>query len=517
MPSHLSARAVVESDVRAAALAEAHFGAGRGVQELLFVIVGTGISCCLVLGGHTYAGARGNAICFGAPPLEQAASGLALAAAGGRERAEEVLADARLDSVVEAAARELGVGLAWLVNALDPATVVIGGGLGLVDRYRELAVEAMRPLIFADNTRGLPVVPAELGMDAGVIGAALAAVRAQPSEKRRTERARRLGCVDRLAVGGRALRVGPPDLRRPGSRSDRSLPTEITVGERDPGLRGAAVRLFGKASACPSEPDGSPARCTHAQLIHAHSARTSRQSARRWSRSLRRSAPVSLELVTVGRVSVDLYAREQGVGFAEVETFAKSIGGSPTNVAVAAARLGRRAAVITAVGDDPLGEYVRGALAGRFGVDVRFVGTHPTLRTPLAFAAMDPPEDPQLLFYREPAAPDMQIELDTIDRDAVREAAILWISASALSAEPSRGTALALMRDRERATTILDLDYRADLLALRGRGERGDRRRAAARRHGGRQSRGVQSGGGDGRSGARGRRADRAGLPARAS
>ena len=165
-------------------------------------------------------------------------------------------------------------------------------------------------------------------------------------------------------------------------------------------------------------------------------------------------------MVTVGRVSVDLYAREQGVGFAEVETFAKSIGGSPTNVAVAAARLGRRAAVITAVGDDPFGEYVRSALAERFGVDVRFVGTHPTLRTPLAFAAMNPPEDPQLLFYREPAAPDMQIELGAIDRDAVREAAILWISGSALSAEPSRGTALALMRDRQRATTILDLDYR---------------------------------------------------------
>jgi 5-dehydro-2-deoxygluconokinase len=169
---------------------------------------------------------------------------------------------------------------------------------------------------------------------------------------------------------------------------------------------------------------------------------------------------VSLELVTVGRVSVDLYAREQGVGFAEVETFAKSIGGSPTNVAVAAARLGRRAAVITAVGDDPFGEYVRGALADRFGVDVRFVGTHPSLRTPLAFAAMDPPEDPQLLFYREPDAPDMQIELGAIDRDAVSESEILWISASALAAEPSRKTALTLMADRERAATILDLDYR---------------------------------------------------------
>ena len=67
------------------------------------------------------------------------------------------------------------MGLAWLVNALDPGLVVIGGGLGLVDRYRELAAEAMRPLIFAHNSRGVPVVPAQLGADAGVIGAALAA------------------------------------------------------------------------------------------------------------------------------------------------------------------------------------------------------------------------------------------------------------------------------------------------------------------------------------------------------
>ena len=126
--------AVVESDVRAAALAEARFGSGRGVDELLFVTVGTGISCCLVLGGRAYAGARGNAICFGAPPVENAASGLALAAAGGRERAEEVLADPALDDVVGEAAAALGAGLAWLVNALDPGKVVIGGGLGLVER-----------------------------------------------------------------------------------------------------------------------------------------------------------------------------------------------------------------------------------------------------------------------------------------------------------------------------------------------------------------------------------------------
>jgi glucokinase len=171
--------AVVESDVRAAAVAEARFGAGRGVDDLLFVIVGTGISCCLVLGGRAYAGAHGNAICFGAPPVEHAASGLALAAAGERERAEDVLADPALDDVVEAAAGALGAGLAWLVNALDPGMVVIGGGLGLVGRYRELAVEAMRPMIFAHNSRDVPVTPAQLGADAGVIGAALAAVPAR--------------------------------------------------------------------------------------------------------------------------------------------------------------------------------------------------------------------------------------------------------------------------------------------------------------------------------------------------
>jgi predicted NBD/HSP70 family sugar kinase len=167
--------ATVESDVRAAAVAEARFGGGRGVDDLLFAIVGTGISCCLVLDGRAYAGAHGNAICFGAPPVEETSSGLALAAAGGRERAEDVLADPSLDAIVESAAAALGAGLAWLVNALDPGLVVIGGGLGLVDRYRELAAEAMRPLIFAHNSRGVPVVPAELGADAGVIGAALAA------------------------------------------------------------------------------------------------------------------------------------------------------------------------------------------------------------------------------------------------------------------------------------------------------------------------------------------------------
>ena len=167
-----------------------------------------------------------------------------------------------------------------------------------------------------------------------------------------------------------------------------------------------------------------------------------------------------LELLTVGRISVDIYANEAGVGFDGDQTFAKSIGGSPTNVAIAAARLGHRSAVVTKVGAEPFGDYVRRRLV-EFGVDTRFVGTHPTLRTPLAFAAMDPPEDPQLIFYREPMAPDATIELSDVDLDVVRHVPIFWMSASALAVEPSRSTSQTMLEARAGAThTVLDLDYR---------------------------------------------------------
>ena len=154
-----------------------------------------------------------------------------------------------------------------------------------------------------------------------------------------------------------------------------------------------------------------------------------------------------LDVVTIGRVSVDLYAREANVGFDGPQTFEKSIGGSPTNVAVAAARYGRRAAVITKVGADTFGTYVRRKLEA-FGVDTRFVGTHATLRTPLAFAAMDPPEDPPILFYREPNAPDMTIEMADVDADVVAAVPIFWVSASALSKDPVAATTTALLRRR---------------------------------------------------------------------
>jgi 5-dehydro-2-deoxygluconokinase len=167
-----------------------------------------------------------------------------------------------------------------------------------------------------------------------------------------------------------------------------------------------------------------------------------------------------LDLLTIGRVSVDLYAEQVGVPLAEARTFAKSVGGSPTNVAVAAARLGCRSAVITAVGDDELGAYVRDALRG-FGVDTRFVGSHPSLRTPLAIAAPESPEDPTLVFYREPAAPDEEIELDEEKLAAAREAGIFWVAGSCLSGRLTGPTTVALLEARRRKRhTVIDLDYR---------------------------------------------------------
>ena len=162
----------------------------------------------------------------------------------------------------------------------------------------------------------------------------------------------------------------------------------------------------------------------------------------------------------MGRVGVDLYPEQIGVPLSQVRTFAKSLGGSPTNVAVGAARYGHRAAVITKVGDDGFGSYVRDAL-GDFGVDDRYVGTDPSLRTPIVFCEIFPPDSFPILFYREPKAPDMNLEPDELDFDAIRTARIFWTTGTGLSDEPSRGATLAALEARDRsAITVHDLDYR---------------------------------------------------------
>lgn len=206
--SQLGIPITVEADVRAAARAEACLGAGRPFASFLYVTVGTGISASFVQGRVPYAGALGLTGTFASsrglipsdagdlvsgPPLEQFAAGPALATRLTAARPEfagtafDVVAEAEAGDVVaaeivESAGAALGAAIAQLVNVLDPAAVVIGGGLGLTGgRYRASLDAAMRRHIWSDLHRDLPLLSAELGVDAGFIGAALAAAHQKES------------------------------------------------------------------------------------------------------------------------------------------------------------------------------------------------------------------------------------------------------------------------------------------------------------------------------------------------
>lgn len=166
------------------------------------------------------------------------------------------------------------------------------------------------------------------------------------------------------------------------------------------------------------------------------------------------------DLLALGRLGVDLYPLQHGVGLEEVSTFGKFLGGSAANVTVAAARHGRRSALVSRVGDDPFGRYLSAEL-GRLGVDASGVGVDPVLKTPITFCEIFPPDDFPLYFYREPSAPDLNVEPADLDLDAVRRARILWVTLTGFSREPSRAAHLAALSARaRRAHTVLDLDYR---------------------------------------------------------
>ena len=173
-----------------------------------------------------------------------------------------------------------------------------------------------------------------------------------------------------------------------------------------------------------------------------------------------------LEVLTVGRVGVDLYPLQSGVPLAEVTSFARFLGGTATNVAVGAARLGHASGVLTKVGEDAFGDFVRTAMRG-FGVDPRYVGTAAGLRTPIAFCALNPPEDPPLLFYRAPVAPDLTLQSEDVPWAVISDVRLLWVTATGASREPSRSTQLEMLARRGRPApgsgrvSVLDLDWRA--------------------------------------------------------
>lgn len=166
------------------------------------------------------------------------------------------------------------------------------------------------------------------------------------------------------------------------------------------------------------------------------------------------------DVITTGRIGVDIYPLQSGVGLEQVSTFGKFLGGSATNVAVAAAKYGLNSAVITKVGNDPFGRYLIEEL-GRLKVDTSFVGVDQTLKTPVVFCEIFPPDDFPIYFYREPKAPDMEIAQGELDLEAIKSAKIFWSTVTGLSQEPSRSANLAALKARgKKPHTILDLDYR---------------------------------------------------------
>ena len=168
------------------------------------------------------------------------------------------------------------------------------------------------------------------------------------------------------------------------------------------------------------------------------------------------------QVVTMGRTGVDIYPLQHGVGLEEVRTFEKFLGGSATNVAVAVARHGHSVRLVTKVGNDAFGRYVRRE-AERLGVDPASIsaldGAGPP--TPVTFCEVFPPDDFPLWFYRWPTAPDLLLQEDDLPLDLVRDAEVFWATVTGLSQEPSRATHHAAWVARRRARhTVLDLDYR---------------------------------------------------------
>jgi predicted NBD/HSP70 family sugar kinase len=192
----------LEADVRAAARAEARFGAGRNSEVFIYVTIGTGISCCLMNNGHPYLGARGLTGTFASAgalspfinyrleqcvPLEEFSAGPGLARRYAlrtqewidpREIITRALAgDPHARHVIESGGRAVGSAIAQLVNTLDPERVVIGGGLGSSGGIYFAAMRtAFYEHLWSKLHADVQIHLAELGPDAGVIGAALAAI-----------------------------------------------------------------------------------------------------------------------------------------------------------------------------------------------------------------------------------------------------------------------------------------------------------------------------------------------------
>ena len=167
-----------------------------------------------------------------------------------------------------------------------------------------------------------------------------------------------------------------------------------------------------------------------------------------------------LDIITIGRSSVDLYAEQVGGPLEDVQTFAKYVGGCPTNIAIGTARLGLRSAVITRVGDEQMGRFIRRTLEDE-GVDVTHVSTDPSRLTALVILGIRSNESFPHIFYRSDCA-DMAITPEHVDREFIASAAAVLISGTHLSRPNVEETSLAAVGHARAAGTrvVFDIDYR---------------------------------------------------------
>jgi len=166
------------------------------------------------------------------------------------------------------------------------------------------------------------------------------------------------------------------------------------------------------------------------------------------------------EVYTLGRIIVDLYANDSGVPLADVQSFQKYLGGSAANTAVGLARHGARVGLISRVGDDDFGTFLLQRLA-KEGVDAKMVRRDPHAPSGLAFAALFPPNDSRVLFYRKPCA-DNNLTVADLDFEALASARLLVIACSALAVSPAREATLAALEAHKAAggMSVLDIDWR---------------------------------------------------------
>ena len=164
----------------------------------------------------------------------------------------------------------------------------------------------------------------------------------------------------------------------------------------------------------------------------------------------------------MGRSCMDLYSNDVGVDFVDIQSFAAYVGGSPTNMSVGCRRLGLKSALLSAFGEDPVGDFVIHFLA-REGVNVQFSPRKPGRRTSLVVLGIEPPDKFPLVFYRENCA-DIALNIDDVLAAPITDSRVFQFAGTNLSKEPSRSATLygAELAKKAGTSVVLDLDFRPD-------------------------------------------------------